>query len=1372
MNNTNDDGSASASLQLAAESASPAAAASGAAVVETATTPHRSSSSLIPPTFYEDDCLLTPLSHNRGWVGDDGVVVPASSSSMAVTENSNSNINIIGVAAPPVVLATNSNDDDTTDDAIIIPPLMILSGNEEIMELVINNNGNNIDNIHNNYSEEEDDAVLKTYTRKLSALSGCTPTTSGSENCNEDSPSSMSNTKNNNNNAGVASNNEGEEEEYDTPRFSSSLSFVENKKRQPLQQQPQQQQPQILTMEDMEINRVERSLGDSGGGGGGSCTTSQAVIVGDDEVTETSFTTMTTVGGGGGGSSNGDSMVEFGGGGLPSPPVMTEQHQFTYPQQQQQQYLQQRTSLPSLLLSSRRGGGGGGSSGGSRNGVRSPRPPRRMRAVDWCPNNSIVGGGGGGSGMSGSNNNSLPSSDKTAASTRAVRLGDDATVTTFATMTTMGDAGSTTLLLEGEMIEDGTATAASSDDEMLHEGEEEEEEDDEMEEEEEKEENQSMMLEDVKEENIVGAFVVDKIPRSSYKRKQQVRMQQQQLSKQTSLSGTTTRAVRGSTYDDQYSVVTFATMTTVGGGGMGIEDDNDQDVVDKVPSLLASTTTDTTSIVTNDTVLMGDNRSLATWATTNTMGGQLTGNVIDHVPSSMDNGVPSSLSSSSNVTIGTSNAVNDDPSIMTFTTSAADDISDINEMVDKIPTFAGGGRGNGRSIASGLTSQAVFERKMIFSGGDDRSVTSFATMTTMGDLGSIVETAEDLEDDEVDISNSSFFQLRPRAFMNHDIIDRRSAVVDVIPEAASSVASDTTNHSIGASVTTFGTMTTAGGRAERDAINNENDNSAVVDHVPNFSVGGDASIISGTTNHAIRSNDDQSVATWLTSTTSGVAAMLGSSSMRDQNIVDEIPSFNEDQSEEGGTNRAVRDAEDQSVVTWNTMTTAAIGGGSYLPGPYAVDRLPSFSSKWSSLAGASMSGTTNHRVGGGDDQSVVTFATVTTIGGDRGNEGLSKNNMVDKVPSFASSRIDARSIITDETVQMGDNQSLMTWATTNTMGGQLTGNVVDHVPAADISASSSDHVEIDEEDVTLGTTNAVKDDPSVTTFTTSAMSGGAVSCIDEVVDRIPTFAGGSGQSVTSGITYQAVRMGDDRSLASFATMATTGYDPGNSYESDVLESSSSSNSNSRRSYPNNDHIVDKIPSSSTTISTERTDFAVRLGDDMTEATFATVTTAGEGGQSSVKYPRSDQIVDQIPSSSTSVVSGRTSDAVRLGDDLTEATFATVTSVVVGNDVPTTTYPGVEENTDVLSRSSSSVRSQIAAATPTTGILRESRHGRPPSALRSAFESVTAEPNDPIDLGESVSNTHILRAIADLRFHVDYRIGDLREVNRRDSERGN
>ena len=42
---------------------------------------------------------------------------------------------------------------------------------------------------------------------------------------------------------------------------------------------------------------------------------------------------------------------------------------------------------------------------------------------------------------------------------------------------------------------------------------------------------------------------------------------------------------------------------------------------------------------------------------------------------------------------------------------------------------------------------------------------------------------------------------------------------------------------------------------------------------------------------------------------------------------------------------------------------------------------------------------------------------------------------------------------------------------------------------------------------------------------------------------------------------------------------------------------------------------------------------------------------------------------------------------------------------------------------------------------------------------------------PINVGESVSNTHILRAISDLRFHVDYRMGEMREMNRSDSERG-
>ena len=41
----------------------------------------------------------------------------------------------------------------------------------------------------------------------------------------------------------------------------------------------------------------------------------------------------------------------------------------------------------------------------------------------------------------------------------------------------------------------------------------------------------------------------------------------------------------------------------------------------------------------------------------------------------------------------------------------------------------------------------------------------------------------------------------------------------------------------------------------------------------------------------------------------------------------------------------------------------------------------------------------------------------------------------------------------------------------------------------------------------------------------------------------------------------------------------------------------------------------------------------------------------------------------------------------------------------------------------------------------------------------------------INVGESVSNTHILHAISDLRFHVDYCMGEMRESGYRDSEQG-
>lgn len=98
------------------------------------------------------------------------------------------------------------------------------------------------------------------------------------------------------------------------------------------------------------------------------------------------------------------------------------------------------------------------------------------------------------------------------------------------------------------------------------------------------------------------------------------------------------------------------------------------------------------------------------------------------------------------------------------------------------------------------------------------------------------------------------------------------------------------------------------------------------------------------------------------------------------------------------------------------------------------------------------------------------------------------------------------------------------------------------------------------------------------------------------------------------------------------------------------------------------------------------------------------------------------------------MSSRTDNAVRLGDDLTEATFATMTTGEGGGG-------GGDD------RGGSSGEENDA-----TGILRESRYSRP-------SQPANAEPDVPIDVGESVSNTHILRAIADMM-----------DVTRRDNER--
>ena len=714
--------------------------------------------------------------------------------------------------------------------------------------------------------------------------------------------------------------------------------------------------------------------------------------------------------------------------------------------------------------------------------------------------------------------------------------------------------------------------------------------------------------------------------------------------------------------------------------------------------------------------------------------------------------------------------------------------------MDAIPTFAGGGVA-GRSVAS---AHAI--RQAAPGAGDDRSVGN-DTMTTLGDLGSIYETEAMVEPSPLDTSGYGHGG-RQRFFSGDGAqLDRRHLVVDVIPEqtGCGSVVSGTTNHSVRTgddeSQGTFATMSTAGAGAGRGRFAFGGQDEKGGDLVDQLPLDGPKSVASGATGAAVRLNDDQSVATWATSATSAVAGHVNehvvdktpvesndgtvqdgdvsdeatgraikdpedasvttwntlSSTAGNQgapvratdgeHMVDQVPvsasdtvrsgttdaavRLNDDQSvatwlttkssavathvdehvvdatpeddvdnaklksddvASRTTGRAVRDPDDQSTTTWNTLSSLAVaqdnradGAGVPFPEAYPVDRVPSYlnsaNPEWHRQSGTSVSA-----VRASDDQSgrlglyiprcgptshtnpflsVVTFATVTEVN----NPGQgNSDHLVDKVPTNFSTRSGLSlngtdsAAVTDESVQMGDNESLATWATTNTMGNQLTGNVVDLVPSNEKGGG--------DDSKSFSTDHAIKDEPSVGTFTTS---GGAsrTSKIAEVIDYIPTFAGGN--SVASGATSRAVRIVDDskaddnRSTTSFNTMTT----------------------------------------------------------------YGDVNSTYEGEDSSVMDLQNDDVVDRTPSSSgdkvdaTASISGRTDGAVK-GDDLTVNTIATNASL-----------PAI-------------------ARPPTTGILRESRIRRqsaPSPSPNSGYQSY--DMNGP----ENVSNTHLLRAITDLRFHV-------------------
>ena len=146
------------------------------------------------------------------------------------------------------------------------------------------------------------------------------------------------------------------------------------------------------------------------------------------------------------------------------------------------------------------------------------------------------------------------------------------------------------------------------------------------------------------------------------------------------------------------------------------------------------------------------------------------------------------------------------------------------------------------------------------------------------------------------------------------------------------------------------------------------------------------------------------------------------------------------------------------------------------------------------------------------------------------------------------------------------------------------------------------------------------------------------------------------------------------------------------------------------------------------------------------------------------------IVDGVPTfaggGGRSVASGITNQAVRLNDDRSIASFNTMTTSgdlgAVDEDRREELLSGVAGITAIESRSDDEIATEAnSSSRPVPGILREGRHNR----------SSIASPTSGFIAGESVSNTHILRAITELRQHFDSGLEELGQANRRDLERG-
>lgn len=347
-------------------------------------------------------------------------------------------------------------------------------------------------------------------------------------------------------------------------------------------------------------------------------------------------------------------------------------------------------------------------------------------------------------------------------------------------------------------------------------------------------------------------------------------------------------------------------------------------------------------------------------------------------------------------------------SVSTFATQSAQERG-ISNVVDAIPTFAGGGVA-GRSVASAHAIRAAA------AAGDDRSVGN-DTMTTLGDLGSIYEEPLD---------SSGYAYGRQRFLSGDNQLDRRHLVVDVIPEqtGCGSVMSGTTNHSVRTadeeSRGTFATMSTAGAGANQRRFGDQEKGEDLVDQLP---LDGPKSVVSGATNLAVRLNDDQSVATWATSATSAIVGHVN------EHVVDKTPpdaTVRDGDVSDEATGRAIKDPEDASVTTWNTLSLAGNLGVPVRASDdeHMVDQVP--------VSGSDTvrSGTTDAAVRLNDDQSVATWLTTKSSAvATHVDEHVVDATPEDDVDYAALKSADVASRATGRAVRDPDDQSTTTWNT-------------------------------------------------------------------------------------------------------------------------------------------------------------------------------------------------------------------------------------------------------------------------------------------------------------------------------------------------------